>query len=262
MADASRAVALAPKPAHSNQAPAERIAAFVRDVLARSALYSWPLTADASQNGTAPTLTRAGKIVLQLLQREQSGPLVDVRAVEAELAAHPALLPALASVAQPEQPQPSPPQVVGASESTGPVPMGTGPATMASGKTTMGTGPATMGGDSMAANPAKMPDAMSPTAFARWLGVDRRKIRQHIVEIPPGPVPALPPGKIPARRIANALRILRLDFLGEPGAVPPQVIEVGGNTNGHDKETAPGPAGEGALHRQIADLRRRYAQRG
>jgi hypothetical protein len=255
------ALAVPPSPQHapSDRPPAERIAEFVRDVVARSALYAWPPTADASPNGTAPRLTRAGKILFQILQREESGPLVDLRAVEAELAAHRDLFSALATPAQAageSESSPSDPASGEANMTAGQVEMSAGETKMAVDQTKMATAPA-----NMAADETKMPDSMSPTVFARWLGVDRRSIRQHIVEIPPGPAPALPPGKIPARRIGHLLRILRRDFLGEPGAVPPQVIEVGGSTNGHGKEKATGSAGQGALHRQIADLRRRYAQR-
>jgi hypothetical protein len=238
MAEAAREVVSAAKPTPSERLPAERIAAFVRDVVARSALNAWSFTADASRKGTAPTFTRAGKILFQILQREEAGPLVDLRAVETELAAHPELLPALAAVGTgaPEQPQASPAQAIGASASSALADVATDPAKM------------------------DMPESMTPTAFARWLGVDRRSIRRNLVQIPPGrPVPALPPGKIPARRIGSALRVLRADFLGEPGAVPFRV-EVGGNTNGHHTKTPTGSA-EGALHRQIADIRRRYAQR-
>jgi hypothetical protein len=250
-------VAPSPQTAPSDWPPAERIAEFVRDVVARSALYAWPPTADASSNGTAPRLTRAGKILFQILQREESGPLVDLRAVEAELAAHRDLFSTLATPGQVlGESSPSETGSCDGNMAADKADMPAGQVEMAAGESKMATASA-----NVAVDETKMPDSMSPTVFARWLGVDRRHIKQHIVEIPPGPAPALPPGKIPARRIGHLLRVLRRDFLGEPSAVPPQVIEIGGSTHGHDKETATGSAGQGPLHRQIADLRRRYAQR-
>jgi hypothetical protein len=188
--------------------------------------------------------------------------------VETELAAHPELLPALASVGtgEPEQPQASAAQVVGANASSAPADVATAPA---AGETNMDAGKANvrgaknnMRGGNMATAPAKMdmPESMTPTAFARWLGVDRRSIRRNLVEIAPGPMPPIAAGRIPARRIGGVLRVLRVDFLGEPGAVASQVIEAGGNTHGHRKEEIAGSA-KGPIHRSIADLRRRYAQR-
>jgi integrase len=66
---------------------------------------------------------------------------------------------------------------------------------------------------------------MTLTEFARFAGVDRRTLHQHIVVIPPGPVPALPAGKIPGRMIGTALRLFASDFLGigQPVAATPSI---------------------------------------
>jgi hypothetical protein len=50
---------------------------------------------------------------------------------------------------------------------------------------------------------------------AKVLGVDRGILRAALIEIPPGPVPMLAPGKVPCRMIGKVRRIFREDLFGK-----------------------------------------------
>jgi hypothetical protein len=94
---------------------------------------------------------------------------------------------------------------------------------------------------------------MTLAEFAEWAGVDRRRIARNLVEVPPGTRPALAPGLVPIRRIGDTRRIFLADFLGDP-------TDIGGTHARHHQEAAPG-SDPGRIHRQVADLRRRYVPR-
>ena len=64
--------------------------------------------------------------------------------------------------------------------------------------------------------PAVTAEGLTITEFAQLAGIDRGRVSRNLVEIPTGPAPTLPPGKVPARRIGETRRIFRSDFLGEP----------------------------------------------
>ena len=87
--------------------------------------------------------------------------------------------------------------------------------------------------------------------FAAWARVDRRRVSQHLVEIPPGPVPALPPGKVPCRLIGGTRRIFIADFRGDPSSI--------GVRSGNNHQEAPPGAAEptSPWAGQVARLRRR-----
>ena len=58
-------------------------------------------------------------------------------------------------------------------------------------------------------------EGLTVAEFAKWLGVDRRRLARELIEIPTGPAPALPPGKIPVRRVGGVRRIFIADFQGQ-----------------------------------------------
>lgn len=62
--------------------------------------------------------------------------------------------------------------------------------------------------------PERIDTGMTILEAAAYLGVDRRKLGKALFEISPGPVPALPSGRVPARRIGKTLRIFVNDLLG------------------------------------------------
>ncbi len=56
---------------------------------------------------------------------------------------------------------------------------------------------------------------------AAWLGVDRRTLPRHLVEVPPGlPLPRLTAGQVPARRVGTVLRVFPSDVLGAQRGAP------------------------------------------
>jgi hypothetical protein len=61
---------------------------------------------------------------------------------------------------------------------------------------------------------------MSLAEFAAWAGVDRRRLARHLVEVGPGPVPLMPPGKIPVRVFGRTRRIFLRDVFGEGARAP------------------------------------------
>ena len=86
--------------------------------------------------------------------------------------------------------------------------------------------------------------------FAARARVDRRRVSRQLVEIPPGPVPPLPPGKVPCRLIGNTRRIFIVDFLGDPSSI--------GVRNASNHQEAPAGAVQAASSwaRQVARFRR------
>ena len=93
---------------------------------------------------------------------------------------------------------------------------------------------------------------MSYLEFAEFFGMDRRTVGKHIVDIPPGPCPPLPPGTIPGRRAGSVTRIFLRDFLGMPNAQT-------GENNACDQRAPSVPDYAGHFHRQIDRVRRRGA---
>jgi hypothetical protein len=55
-------------------------------------------------------------------------------------------------------------------------------------------------------------EGLTITEAAQLLNVDRGSLSRHLVEIPLGEAPMLPPGKVPCRRIGNVRRIFREDL--------------------------------------------------
>ena len=86
--------------------------------------------------------------------------------------------------------------------------------------------------------------------FAAWAGADRRRVSQHLVEIPPGPAPPLLPGQVPCRVIGGKRRIFIADFRGEPSSI--------GVRNASKHQEAPAGAAQAASSwaRQVARFRR------
>ena len=82
---------------------------------------------------------------------------------------------------------------------------------------------------------------------AKLLGVDRSTLRDHLVVIPNGPVPPLPEGKIPCRKIGKARRIFEQDLFGTP--------EEKAVINDTVKEATSGSNIKRDWRRQIDDLR-------
>lgn len=73
--------------------------------------------------------------------------------------------------------------------------------------------------DSAPGTPVGPAGGLTIAEFAAWAGVDRRRVSEHLVEIPPGPVLALPPGKVPCRVIGGTRRIFIADFRGDPSSI-------------------------------------------
>lgn len=116
-------------------------------------------------------------------------------------------------------------------------------------------GPLTEGRRETAAAPDAERHGMTIQQAGQYLGVDRRRLPRALVEIPPGPVPPLPPGRVPARRIGNTLRIFPQDLLGlsRPAEESHDAREV-------DQEAAPtGPAARPPWHRPLCELLERRA---
>jgi hypothetical protein len=80
----------------------------------------------------------------------------------------------------------------------------------------------------IAAAPVAMPNhaahetvaGLSLAEFAAWAGIDRRRLARHLVEIGPGSVPQLPPGKVPVRVFGKTRRIFLSDVFGEGARAP------------------------------------------
>jgi hypothetical protein len=91
-------------------------------------------------------------------------------------------------------------------------------------------------------------EGMTIKEAAAWLGVDHRTLGRHLTVIPPGPVPLLPPGKIPARLIGEVRRIFKADVLG--------LLHCEGGAHEHRLEEA---SSGSRWHRQVDQLRQRGA---
>jgi hypothetical protein len=91
-------------------------------------------------------------------------------------------------------------------------------------------------------------EGMTIKEAAAWLGVDHRTLGAHLTVIPPGPVPPLPPGKVPARLIGNVRRIFKADVLG--------LFHFQGGAHEHRLEEA---SSGSRWHRQVDQLRQRGA---
>jgi len=83
--------------------------------------------------------------------------------------------------------------------------------------------------------------------FAEFFGVHRSSLRNNLVEVPPGPAPPLPPGKIPCRSIGKVKRIFKEDIFGTQ--------EDKAQRNDTFKETPSGADLEGDWRGQINRLR-------
>lgn len=102
--------------------------------------------------------------------------------------------------------------------------------------------------------PAPATEGLTIQQFAEWAGVDHRRVSQHLEVIPPGPVPPLPAGKVPARQVGNTVRIFARDFRGEQ--------QKGERFETERAQEAPASSAGGTdWHRQIARLRDRSDQR-
>ncbi|MBI4918094.1 MAG: helix-turn-helix transcriptional regulator [Acidobacteria bacterium] len=93
-------------------------------------------------------------------------------------------------------------------------------------------------------------EGLTLAEFARLLGVDRRALGRYVVVVPPGPIPPLEPGQIPARRVGNTIRILFSDFKGE-------ALQVGGDHGHHRSLPSPGSTRRETWDRQVGQLRHR-----
>jgi hypothetical protein len=91
---------------------------------------------------------------------------------------------------------------------------------------------------------------MSLAEFAAWAGVDRRRLARHLVEVGPGPVPLMPPGKVPVRLFGKTRRIFLRDVFGE-GATAPGGESYAPGT----QETHPSSARRAAWDRSLDLLR-------
>lgn len=97
-------------------------------------------------------------------------------------------------------------------------------------------------------NGPPLPDTegMTIKQAAAWLGVDHRTLGRHLLVVPPGPVPPLPAGRIPARLIGDVRRIFKADVLG--------LHRCQGGAHEHRLEEAPT---DSRWHRQVDQLRGR-----
>ncbi|MDJ0766960.1 MAG: hypothetical protein QNJ97_28560 [Myxococcota bacterium] len=93
--------------------------------------------------------------------------------------------------------------------------------------------------------------------FAKILGVDRGALAKNLVEIPTGPAPSLPDGKIPCRKIGKTKRIFMEDLFGHPDQ------DNRGNANGHHfKEETTGSTDQGDWRGSLNRLRLAGPKRG
>jgi hypothetical protein len=100
--------------------------------------------------------------------------------------------------------------------------------------------------------PPDVAAGMSLAAFAAWAGVDRRRLARHLVEVAAGPVPLIPPGKIPVRVFGRTRRIFLRDVFGEGASAP------GGDSYAPGtQETDPSSARRAAWDRSLDLLRDR-----
>src|SRR5207245_11796340 len=91
-------------------------------------------------------------------------------------------------------------------------------------------------------------ESHTPAEFASWAGIVPRALSRHIVVIPPGPVPPLAPGQVPARKVGGVTRIFISDFRGD---------RPKGENHARDPHESPSAASGTAWDRQIARLRDR-----
>lgn len=96
--------------------------------------------------------------------------------------------------------------------------------------------------------PADPTEGHTLAEFARWAGIDRRALGRHIIVVPPGPVPPLAPGQVPARKVGGVTRIFIRDFRGD---------RPEGENHGSDAHAAPSATSGSSWDRQIARLRGR-----
>jgi hypothetical protein len=96
-------------------------------------------------------------------------------------------------------------------------------------------------------------EGMTLTDFAKWAGITRTNIAQHLVEVPPGPFVSLPPGKVPARRIGKTRRVFKSDFLGIRSPKEHQDADF--------EKASSDTAGQLSWSRQISDLCDRFHRR-
>jgi hypothetical protein len=99
---------------------------------------------------------------------------------------------------------------------------------------------------------------MTITQFAEWAGVTRTGIGRHMIEIPPGDPPQLPPGAVPFRRIGATRRVFKADLLG--ASVNTERQRSQGVDHASDKKAPPGSASRPAWNRSIAELRDRFSR--
>jgi hypothetical protein len=98
--------------------------------------------------------------------------------------------------------------------------------------------------------PGEAATGMSLAEFAAWAGVDRRRLARHLVEVGPGPVPLMPPGKVPVRVFGKTRRIFLRDVFGEGASAP------GGDSYAPGtQETHPSSARRAAWDRSLDLLR-------
>ena len=82
---------------------------------------------------------------------------------------------------------------------------------------------------------------------AKMLGVDRTTLSGHLVDIPNGPAPTLPVGKIPCRKIGKSRRIFEQDLFG--------TLEERIERNDNIKNETSGAKHEDYWRRQINNIR-------
>jgi len=107
------------------------------------------------------------------------------------------------------------------------------------------------------ATPAAAPgEGLSISEFAEWAGIDRRRLARHLVEVPPGPVPPLPPGAVPVRVFGKTRRIFLRDVFGPGAHAPGDVSDAVGAQEAHSGSTR-----GSAWDRPLDLLRRRGTDR-
>jgi hypothetical protein len=95
--------------------------------------------------------------------------------------------------------------------------------------------------------PAVAAEGLTLAEFAAWFGCDHRTIGKSVMVVPPGPLPPLPPGKVPARQVGNVRRIFKADVLGQD--------QQRGGRDGDPAQAAPGSGGGSKWYRQMDRLR-------
>ena len=100
-------------------------------------------------------------------------------------------------------------------------------------------------------------EGLSISEFAEWAGIDRRRLARHLVEVPPGPVPPLPPGAVPMRLFGKTRRIFLRDVFGTGANAPGEASDAVGAQEARSSATR-----GSAWDRPLDLLRRRGADRG